>query len=190
MPCQLCLLIESKGQPCDALGNRLPLGTPPPQDNPEPDGWFPFESGGHFELADFLYRREQMSGNNIDMLLKLIGTLSDGHPPFTNHEKLYDAIDAILPGAVKWEVFSVKYNGPLPDGDVPHWMTAVHEVYFRDPRLIAQAMLSNRNFVDEFDYAPYREYDANNLQRYHHFMSGNWMWKQAVSHIADEMDFC
>lgn len=169
-----------KGRPCDALGNYLPPGSPPPPDNQEPDDWSPFEDGVQFELADLLYRREQMSGSNIDTLLKLMGKLSGGSPPFKNHEKLYDAIDAIPTGDVKWEKLSIQYNGPLPDGDVPHWMTAKHEVYYRDPCLIARAMLSNRNFKDEFDYAPYREYDANNSQRYHHFMSGNWVWKQAV----------
>lgn len=180
--CQLCSLIKLKGQPCDAQGNSLPLGAPPPQDGPGPDDWLPFESEGHFELADFVYRTEQMSGNNIDFLLKIIGKLPGNSVPFKTHEKLYDAIDAIPTGNVKWEKFIIKYNGPLPEGDVPHWMTVEHEIYHRDPCLIAKAMLSNRNFDNEIDYAPYREYDANDLQRYHHFMSGNWAWKQAVSH--------
>ncbi len=144
--------------------------------------WTPFSSQIQFELADFLYRRDQMPGTNINILLKLMNEMSDnnGTSCFKNNAEMYHAIDAITVGGVKWEACTVQYNGPLPEQNVPPWMLTKHEVHFRDPRLVIKAMLSNTDYKDEFDYAPYREYDADNLQRFHHFMSGEWAWRQAV----------
>ena len=52
--------------------------------------------------------------------------------------------------------------------------------YFRDPHLLFVEMVGNPSFTNDFDYMPYREFDANGTQHYQHFMSGNWAWKQAV----------
>jgi hypothetical protein len=131
-----------------------------------------------------------MSAGNVDILLKVISGFLNDHPPFLNHTDMYKSIDAIPSGGVDWEAFMVKYNGPLPDGDVPHWMTAEHEVYFCDPHSIIKEMISNTDYKDEFDYAPYREYGADNLQRFHHFMSGEWAWKQAVGQLTLKVDLC
>jgi hypothetical protein len=42
-------------------------------------------------------------------------------------------------------------------------------------------MLSNPDFDDEFDCTPYHEYDTDGNHRFHNFMSGDWVWEQAVS---------
>ena len=129
-----------------------------------------------------------MSGAKIDQLLKLMHASSqDGWAPFTNHEDLYNTIDAIPHGGMDWESFTVTYNGTLPDNDVaPEWMLANHKVHFRDPCLIIKDMLSNTDFKEEFDYAPYCEYDADDFQWYHHFMSGDWVWKKSVIYIIQQ----
>jgi hypothetical protein len=38
----------------------------------------------------------------------------------------------------------------------------------------------NADFNGEIDISPFQEYDADNNHRYQNFMSGNWVWKQAV----------
>lgn len=83
--------------------------------------------------------------------------------------------------------FSLKYNGDVPTGETPSWMTDSHEVWFRDPKQLVANLLSNPDFKDEFDYAPFHEYDANGKHRFQNFMSGNWSWKQAVSSLCDLM---
>jgi len=60
-------------------------------------------------------------------------------------------------------------------------MNTEYEVWWRDPRAVAQGMLSNPDFKSEMDYTPYHEYDTNNEQRFCDFFSGDWVWKQAVS---------
>jgi hypothetical protein len=124
-----------------------------------------------------------MSNGNIDALCKIAASLVKGPPPFKNHSDLYKTIDDISLRDVEWEAFTVEYSGDIPEDDAPPWMLAKYDVSFRDPRLIIQDMVSNTDYKDEFDYAPYREYDCDDLQRYHHFMSGDWAWKQAVSII-------
>ncbi|KAM6501867.1 hypothetical protein JOM56_001844 [Amanita muscaria] len=175
------------GRPCDVQGNYLAPDAIPPQEDPRSHDWAPFESQVHFELADFVYRRVQMSNGNIDALCKIAASLVKGPPPFKNHSDLYKTIDDISLRDVEWEAFTVEYSGDIPEDDAPPWMLAKYDVSFRDPRLIIQDMVSNTDYKDEFDYAPYREYDCDDLQRYHHFMSGDWAWKQAEALSKDNV---
>jgi hypothetical protein len=140
-----------------------------------------------FELADFLYRRNQMSEGHTDFLLGLINALLATHndtAPFRNHDDMHAKIDATTLGEAPWNSFSLSYNGPVPDGmsweNIPTWMTEDHEVWYRDPITLVENLLSNPDFKDEFDYTPYQEYDEDGSHRFRDFMSGNWAWQQAV----------
>ena len=122
----------SLGQCCDEKGDPLPEGAPPPPINSEQaDGdYFPYDSRAEFELADFLFRKDQMSGNNINELMDIWATHQqelyddDGAtPPFANAQDLYNIIDGTEHGDVPWQAFSVKYNGDVPH-DSPKWMSA------------------------------------------------------------------
>jgi hypothetical protein len=175
----------SQGIPCDKDGNAVPQGTPPPPRETDngPEDWTPYENRPQFELADYIYTKNQMSAGGIDQLLNIwAATLvgSDLEPPFLNHNDLYCAIDSTPLGDIKWESFTLSYVGEPPDGDVLPWMEAKHEVWFRDPRLLVHNLLANADFAGEIDTSPFQEYDANNNHRYQNFMSGNWAWKQAV----------
>ncbi|KAL6297723.1 hypothetical protein BKA93DRAFT_745435, partial [Sparassis latifolia] len=68
-----------------------------------------------------------------------------------------------------------------PDSDVPAWMEGEYDVWFRDPRLVAQNMLSNPDFDGEIDYSIMRQFkrEAPHERRLQNFMSGDWVWKQA-----------
>jgi hypothetical protein len=128
-----------------------------------------------------------MSASNINTLLKLWATSLadyDKAPPFASHKDMYEKIDSSHLGGVRWETFSIQYEGTLPDHDVPDWMTAENDVWFRDPLTLVHNMLSNPDFKDEFDYAPYQEYDRDGNHRFQDFMSGNWAWKQCVSSVT------
>lgn len=101
-------------------------------------------------------------------------------PPFADAKDLYNVIDSIPLGDAPWHSFSAKYTGTMPEIDVPAWMNATYDVWCRNPLDVVRNLLSNPDFKDEFDYAPYREYDTNHSQQYHNLMSGNWAWRHAV----------
>jgi hypothetical protein len=184
-----CILIEntgSTGQIIDEQSNALPPNTlPPPRETDRgPDEWTPYNSRLEFETADFIYRRNQMSGGDIDTLFNLWADTLDIHgdtPPFANHSDLYSTIDSTPLGDIPWQSFSSTYSGEMPEDEVPSWMTTEYEVWFRDPRELVRNLLANSDFKDNFDYAPMQEYDSAGNHRFHNFMSGNWAWKQAVS---------
>lgn len=178
-------LMILQGIPCDEDGIAVPEGTPPPPretDNGAKD-WTPYENRPQFEFADYIYTKNQTSAGGIDQLLNiwaatLVGT--DLEPPFLDHNDLYHTIDSTPVGDIAWESFKLKYDGELPDDDIPAWMEAKHEVWFRDPRLLVRNILANADFNGEIDISPFQEYDADDNHRYQNFMSGNWAWKQAI----------
>jgi len=104
----------------------------------------------------------------------------DDRPPFLDHKDVYQAIDDIPIGGVPWQSLMFTYEGPKPTADVPKWMDAEYTIWFRDPHKLFLQMLKNPDFVNAFDYAPYRQFDENGNRQYEHFMSGDWAWKQAV----------
>ncbi|OCH84992.1 hypothetical protein OBBRIDRAFT_706114, partial [Obba rivulosa] len=171
------------GRPCDEHGKFLPEGAPPPPRTTQSHNNFePFDDRVHFEAADFLYTRNQMSAGDIDFLgLLWAATLlkHNSTPPFSDHKHLYETIDSIKHGDVPWQSRTFKYTGKVPDPKaVPSWMSAGYNVCFRDPRQIVHNMLANPDFDGEFDYTPVREHTRGG-QRRKDFMSGDWAWEQA-----------
>jgi hypothetical protein len=60
------------GIPCDQYGNDLPPNTPPPHPpDISSDDWTPYNDRLEFEFANFIFRRNQMSAGDIDILLDL-----------------------------------------------------------------------------------------------------------------------
>ena len=131
-----------------------------------------------------------MSGGNIDVLCNLWAASLAKHgdePPFDSHNDLYDTIDVNSHGDIPWESFSVQYNGEVPEGDIPPWMTQEFDVWFRDPQAVVKNLLSNPDFDNEFDYTPFQEHDVEGAHQFQDFMSGNWAWKQGVK---CHFDYC
>lgn len=151
---------------------------------PSTDDFYPFNDRVHFELGDFFYRRNEISQKAFDDLMQLwAATLPSGTPPpFADHKDLLNCIDSIPHGEVPWQSFTVGYTGPLPEGDIPPWMEAEYDVWFRCPREIARNQLSNPMFANEMDWAPKRVFDKHGKREWSDFMSGNWAWRQAVSY--------
>ncbi|KAH0834698.1 hypothetical protein J3R83DRAFT_10225 [Lanmaoa asiatica] len=180
------------GQPCDALGEFLPVGSPPASRERRPqDDWAPFHSRLQFKLADFLYTRNQMPAKQIDTLLDIWAeSLCDvgGRPLFATHNDLYNTIDAIPLGDVKWQGFAVKYTGTnMPDdnGEAP-WMEDAYDVWFCCPLQTIHNMLANPELKEKMDFRPYQEYDAQlGDRRFQDFMSGDWAWDQSDIIVQD-----
>ena len=181
-------LLLYSGQKCNQRGNYISTDLPPPprESDCEPDDWYPYQGRIEFEVADFLYRRNQMSASDIDTLLNLWGASTaaqGGTPPFQNHRDLYDTIDSTPLGDIPWESFSLRFNGDRREGQDLSWMDTDYDFWFRDPRQLVHNIISNPDFKDGFDYAPYQEHDINGSRRYHNLMSANWAWRQAVRGI-------
>ncbi len=177
------------GTLCGRYGHPIPNSSPPPPPDHDssPNNWAPYGNRVQFEAADFLFSRQQMSASSIDFQLKLWAATLAVHgdvPPFASHKDMYEKIDATCLGDAPWESFTLKYEGTRPDHDVPDWMMAQHEVWFRDPLTLVHNMLSNPDFKDEFDYAPFQEYDGPDNHQFQDFMSGNWAWKQCIGSVT------
>jgi hypothetical protein len=181
----LALTLRCIGRICDESGNNIPLGMPPSHSTDKRfDDWTPYNNRLQFEVADFLYRRNQMSAGDINCLLSLWAAslaIHGDEPPFSKASHLYDTIDSTPLGDVTWESFGLQYNGPRPAENVPSWMQAEYDVWFRDPCTLVRNLLSNPDFKSGFDYAPYQERTTDGVHRFKDFMSANWAWKQAVS---------
>lgn len=124
------------GQPCDEDGDPLDPFSPPILENRDPTDWTPFRNRIEFETAEFLYKRCQMSGANIDILMELwaaysavrdpedISETSSNLSPFSDHRDLYRTIDAIPIGGVPWQSITLSYDGPIPNVEIPpSWIT-------------------------------------------------------------------
>ncbi|RDX47386.1 hypothetical protein OH76DRAFT_1354246 [Lentinus brumalis] len=187
-------VLSISGKPCDVDGNVLPDDAPPsPPSVRATDDWSPFKDRVSFELAELLYQKEQMPAKNIDALLNLwaASLLPHREPaPFKNHVDLYDTIDDIPLGDVKWQSFKLSYGGEKPDADVPSWMTDMHTVHFRDPHAIVGQMLANLSFKDEIDWCPVREFSPDGKRRLKNFMGGDWAWRQGdqIMQLPDTED--
>ncbi len=168
--------------PCDANGVDLPPGTLPlPQ--PIPDNLFePFDDEVQFRLADFLFRKVQMSQGNIDELLELWALSQKDHNtfgPFADHDELYDRIDAIKLGDAPWKCIISEVPSDLPQ-DAPSWQRVEYQIWYRDPDIVISNMLANTDFANEFNVAAYVDVDAEGKRRWCDFMSGNYAWRHSV----------
>ena len=71
-------------------------------------------------MADFLFKKAEMSQGNVDILMELwASTTPDGQAPFQNHQMLV-TIDGIDGGDISWQSFTAKYSGTKPPGNAPN----------------------------------------------------------------------
>ncbi|KDQ49060.1 hypothetical protein JAAARDRAFT_143949 [Jaapia argillacea MUCL 33604] len=169
------------GIPCNSTGQLTPDADPPMP--PPASDYAPFKDRLEFEVADFLFKRTQMSQGNIDILLDLWATSlleHDAPPPFADFRDMHSLVDSIDVGDAPWRSFSVSYSGEIPTVPTPpHWMNAEYEVWYRDPLLVTRNMLGNRGFEGKFDPAAYKEFGMGGTRRYGDVMSAEWAWRQS-----------
>ncbi|KAI0702724.1 hypothetical protein C8Q76DRAFT_771687 [Earliella scabrosa] len=173
------------GDPCNAAGQPLPPNTPPTAPpRPRTNDYGPYENRAQFEIADFLFRKVQMSGNDIDGLMQLWSAYSQ-QSPFADRDDLYTSIDSVPHGDIPWKAFVVTYTGPRPaEGAVPPWMEREYTVWYRCSRAVLHSQLGNRDFAGEMDFAPKKVHHGGE-RVYEDFMTGDWCWKQA-DEIAED----
>ncbi|EIW85634.1 hypothetical protein CONPUDRAFT_118570 [Coniophora puteana RWD-64-598 SS2] len=131
-----------------------------------------------------------MSGTLVDVLCKIwAASLSSTNipAPFKDHESMLKSIDAIEVGDVPWQTFNVTYQGPRPEQNVPTWMEAEFDVWFRDPREVVKNILARPDLKDDMDLTPYRDYNGEGDRQYENLFSGDWAWDQATQ-IAQDPD--
>ncbi|KAF8956155.1 hypothetical protein BDZ97DRAFT_1672008 [Flammula alnicola] len=171
------------GLPCDDKGEFLPPGTPPiPRSAAMPENWDPFDDELQFRTGDFLYRKAEMSAGDIDNLMDiwaLSKSEENSYTPFSSHEHMYAAIDAIKHGDAPWKSFTTSYVGQLQP-DAPSWQLADYEVWYRDPSVVLKNILDNPDFDGEIDYAPFIEVDESEKRHWNEFMSGNFSYRHAT----------
>ena len=175
---------DYSGTPCTVDGELLPPDTPPPPRPSHEKSWKPYKDQLGFEFADLLYRRNEMSQAQMDLLFDLLVAYTkklnpDAEPPFVNHEDLLATINATPSAMPSWDYFTVCYTGPLLS-QPPSWMLQEHTVWYRDAKKTIAAMLKNPNFLGEVQHSPFKEYDSNGKRIYKDLMSGDWAWLQAV----------
>ncbi|KAI1781722.1 hypothetical protein LXA43DRAFT_907952 [Ganoderma leucocontextum] len=174
---------------CNKDGDFLPENAPPPPpDVRTSTDYTPFESRIQFEVADFLYRRVQMSSKKINELMQLWAVTldEDRDPPFAGSAHLYDTIDEISNGDVSWQEFSVTWKGSVaPTTPLLSWQVREYPVFFRDPRPVLQNQLGNTDFAGDIDFVPKHIFGPDGRRIFKDFMSGDWVWSQADKIAAD-----
>jgi Plavaka transposase len=149
------------------------------------DDYYPYESRAAFELADFLFWKDQMSGKKVGELMDIWATYQQScgeelDPPYAGAKDLYNTIDVTEVGDVPWQAFSVQFNGDIPPNNPPPWMTASYEVWFHDPLWVMEGQLGNKDFGGEIDVALKWVFSKEGKHQFVDLMTGNWAWDQAV----------
>ncbi|KII89805.1 hypothetical protein PLICRDRAFT_52959 [Plicaturopsis crispa FD-325 SS-3] len=175
-------------RPCNAEGDFLPAHTPPPpfdQHAASAEGanaWHPFSSRLDFDFAHFHFVQAQSSESEINQALEhwAASVLQyNGDTPWSNAKEMYATIDEIQCGDAPWETVKIRYQGPLPRGTPPKWMTEEYELCTRDALVIARNQLENSGFNGQVNYIPYQQFNTAGKRVYSNLMSGDWSWKQA-----------
>ncbi|KAK0435379.1 hypothetical protein EV421DRAFT_2011156 [Armillaria borealis] len=176
------------GRPCDQDGVDLPDGTPPMPMPPAENAAAPFEDSTQFRIADFLFRKVEMSQGHIDELMELWTLTMLKHNdfgPFENHTAMNKLIDEIKQGSAPWKCFVTQVEPNLPP-HAPSWQRDQYQIWYRDPDTVISNILSNPDFCTEFDASPYVHVGPDGKRRWCDFMSGNYAWKQSTRIYTDD----
>ncbi|KAG7092133.1 hypothetical protein E1B28_008507 [Marasmius oreades] len=177
------------GWKCDANGNRLPHGAPPEGPPVIENEWEPFANEAGFRIADLLYRKVEMSHARVNELLDIwfhdVSTRYGGtSAPFSSQQHLYEMIDSIKHGSVPWCCLETEVEPP--EDTTPEYLKSSYQVWYRDPDTVLSNILSNQDFSDDFDTAPYVHVNKDSKCCWSDFMSGNYAFNHAVHFLYQE----
>ncbi|KAF8899566.1 hypothetical protein CPB85DRAFT_1565532 [Mucidula mucida] len=161
--------------PCDENRCDLPNGTPPPPPLPPINAqnpWAPFADQVGFRMANLLFKRMEASKADIDEIMEYMTG------PFSDHNHLFNSINAIPFRSAPWKCFQTADDPTLPR-TAPLWMKERYQIWYRNPDVVIANTLSNPDFAEEFDTRPYVHLGADGKQRWSEFMSGNYSWNHA-----------
>ena len=130
-----------EGQPCDSDGYDLSNDySEPPREQRDNNDFFPFSSCTEFELADFLFHKEQMAGQKISELMDILAAFQEftddpddlgQGPPFANAQDLYDKIDSIDKGDVPWQASAHHFYNMFNNADTDDVLWQAFSVQFK-----------------------------------------------------------
>lgn len=158
------------------------LSSPPP---PDDSSWSPFSSRVAFDFAYFHFVEQQTSEAGINKALDLWAASvlkSDGYTPWTNTRELYATIDSIQCGEAPWKTFKLFYEGPLPEGTPPRWMTEGFDLCMHDSRTLLHQQLGTTEFKDKINYVPYKQFRGDGSCVRSNLMLADWAENQAVEY--------
>ncbi|KAJ7874543.1 hypothetical protein B0H14DRAFT_3083419 [Mycena olivaceomarginata] len=138
----------------------------PPDDGQDPEAWSPFGSRLAFDFAHYHFVELQTSEANINTRTRPWAA--------SVHE-----FGGNARWASPWKTYRVRYQGLLPPGTPPRWMTQEYELCTRDIRQLLHNQLETTAFKDHVDYVPYRQFNHGGHRVWSNLMSGEWAWKQA-----------
>lgn len=166
----------------------MPPDAAPPLDDPaagENTSWDPFESRIDFDFAWFHFVEAESSAAKINQAINMWAATilqQGGSPPWNNAKGMYQTIDEIQHGDAPWKTFIIRYQGPVPAGVPPKWMTVDYELCLRDTRQVLHHQLNTVDYCDKINYQPYQQFNGTGKRVYSNLMSGDWAWSQAVGH--------
>ncbi|KAF9063580.1 hypothetical protein BDP27DRAFT_1202988, partial [Rhodocollybia butyracea] len=106
--------------------------------------------------------------------------------PFLNHQDILETIDSIQDGSAPWQCLETQVEDNLLP-NAPEWQKASYQVWYRDPDTVIANILSNPEFADDFDPAPYVHIGKDGKCWWSDMMSGNFAYRQSTA-IYDNPD--
>ena len=161
---------------------------PPPSENQSAtaDGaWHPFNSRIEFDFAWYHFEEQESSARQLYTALELWAASvleHGGTTPWRTPKDLHDTIDEIQLGISPWKSYSIRYQGPLPAGTPPKWMTQTYELCVCDARQVLHHQFQTPDFKDKINLVPYQQFNKAGKRVFSNLMSGEWAWRQAVSY--------
>ena len=92
------------------------------------ESWDPFPDHIAFDFSYFHCIEQQTSETGINKALDLWAAFVleyCGDTPWSNAQEPYKMIDTIQHSEAPWKTFKLRYQGLLPEGTPPRWMSAV-----------------------------------------------------------------
>ncbi|THH15686.1 hypothetical protein EUX98_g9428 [Antrodiella citrinella] len=107
----------------NAAGEVIPQDVPPlPYSSKCKDDWTPYDSRLQFEMVEFLFKRQQMSGPNVNWLMDAFAAFGYGFgaaPPFKDTTHMHNTVDSTPLGDALWSSFTAQYTGEMPETNIP-----------------------------------------------------------------------
>jgi hypothetical protein len=158
-----------------------------PEPEPPISSWEPFESRIEFDFVHYHFAEVQNSATKIDQALDMwAATVLEfgGDSPWKTSAELHVGIDTIKHGDSLWKVYHIHYQGPIPAGTPPKWMTKNYELYTRDSHQVLLHQIASSHFKDSINLTPYHQFDGDGQHSWSNLMSADWSWKQAVCGVV------
>jgi hypothetical protein len=96
---------------------------------------------------------------------------------------MYETIDSIPHASLDWKTFKFQYTGALPAAPKkpPKWMKATYELNTLDMREVIHEQFRSPDLQNGMRLLPVREFEADGTRCISDLMTGDWVWKKAVS---------